>query len=150
MRKRPQLNPKAFPPLENPSRFPWKPSRTQNCARALRRPFPVILIALNRTLMKIGHAEVEYVAKLANLAITEEEKRRFIDQLNSILEYVEQLNSLNTDNVEPTAQVVYASEQDLGMRQDEPRVTFSQEESLSNGPATGAGYFKVPKVIEER
>ncbi|PYV44133.1 MAG: Asp-tRNA(Asn)/Glu-tRNA(Gln) amidotransferase GatCAB subunit C [Acidobacteria bacterium] len=100
--------------------------------------------------MKIGHAEVEYVAKLANLAITEEEKRRFIDQLNSILEYVEQLNSLNTDNVEPTAQVVYASEQDLGMRQDEPRVTFSQEESLSNGPATGAGYFKVPKVIEER
>ena len=100
--------------------------------------------------MKIGHAEVECVAKLANLAITEEEKRMFIGQLNSILEYVEQLNSLNTHNVEPTAQVVYASEQNFSMRPDEPRVTFSQEESLSNGPVTGAGYFKVPKVIGER
>ncbi len=100
--------------------------------------------------MKIGNAEVEYVAKLANLAITEEEKRIFIGQLNSILEYVEQLNALNTETVEPTAQVVYTREQNFSLRQDEPRVTFSQEESLSNGPATGDGYFKVPKVIADR
>ena len=100
--------------------------------------------------MKIGNAEVEYVAKLANLAITEDEKRMFIGQLNSILEYVEQLNSLNTENVEPTAQVVYTQEQNFSLRPDEPCMTFSQEESLGNGPAVGAGHFKVPKVIVER
>jgi aspartyl-tRNA(Asn)/glutamyl-tRNA(Gln) amidotransferase subunit C len=100
--------------------------------------------------MKIGNAEVEYVAKLANLAITDDEKKMFVGQLNSILEYVEQLNSLNTENVEPTAQVVYTHEQNFSLRQDEPRVTFSQEESLGNGPAIGAGYFKVPKVIAGR
>jgi len=100
--------------------------------------------------MKIGNAEVEYVAKLANLAITEDEKSVFIGQLNSILEYVEQLNSLNTENVEPTAQVVYTQEQNFSLRQDEPCRTFSQEEALANGPAVGAGHFKVPKVIAER
>jgi aspartyl/glutamyl-tRNA(Asn/Gln) amidotransferase C subunit len=75
---------------------------------------------------------------LANLAITDEEKKMFIGQLNSILEYVEQLNSLNTENVEPTAQVVHTHEQNFSLRQDEPHVTFSQEESLGNGPAIGA------------
>ena len=100
--------------------------------------------------MKIGNTEVEYVARLANLAIAEDEKKMFIGQLNSILEYVEQLNSLNTENIEPTAQVVYTQEQDFSLRSDEPCVTFSQEESLGNGPAVGAGYFKVPKVIAER
>lgn len=100
--------------------------------------------------MKIGDKEVEYVAKLANLAITEEEKRTFISQLNSILEYVEQLNALNTENVEPTAQVVSADQPNLGMRPDEPNATFSQEEALANAPESGAGHFKVPKVITER
>ena len=100
--------------------------------------------------MKIGNPEVEYVAKLANLAITEEEKRIFIGQLNSILEYVEQLNLLDTTNVEPTAQVVYTQEPNFSLRIDEPRPTFSQQESLGNGPAVGSGYFKVPKVIAER
>jgi aspartyl-tRNA(Asn)/glutamyl-tRNA(Gln) amidotransferase subunit C len=51
--------------------------------------------------MKIGPNEVEYVAKLANLAITEEEKNTFIGQLNSILEYVEQLNSVDTSRSNP-------------------------------------------------
>jgi aspartyl-tRNA(Asn)/glutamyl-tRNA(Gln) amidotransferase subunit C len=100
--------------------------------------------------MKIGNAEVEYVARLANLAITEDEKKMFIQQLNSILEYVEQLNLLDTENVEPTAQVVHTQDQNFSLRDDEPRVTFSQDESLENGPAIGAGYFKVPKVIAER
>jgi aspartyl-tRNA(Asn)/glutamyl-tRNA(Gln) amidotransferase subunit C len=100
--------------------------------------------------MKIGNAEVEYVAKLANLAITEGEKKMFIEQLNSILEYVEQLNSLDTRDVEPTAQVVYTQEQNFSLREDEPCMTFSQEESLDNGPSVGAGYFKVPKVIADR
>jgi aspartyl-tRNA(Asn)/glutamyl-tRNA(Gln) amidotransferase subunit C len=100
--------------------------------------------------MRIGEKEVEYVAKLSNLAITEEEKTLFIGQLNSILEYVEQLNALNTDHVEPTAQVVPTNELNYSLRSDTPAVTFTQEESLANGPATASGYFKVPKVIAER
>jgi aspartyl-tRNA(Asn)/glutamyl-tRNA(Gln) amidotransferase subunit C len=100
--------------------------------------------------MKIGTKEVEYVAKLAQLAITEEEKELFIGQLNSILEYVEQLNLLNTENVEPTAHAVASVEPGHSLRTDEPRATFTQDESLANGPETGAGHFKVPKVITER
>ncbi|HVN78652.1 MAG TPA: Asp-tRNA(Asn)/Glu-tRNA(Gln) amidotransferase subunit GatC [Terriglobia bacterium] len=100
--------------------------------------------------MKIGKTEVEYVAKLANLDITEDEKQVFIGQLNSILEYVEQLNALETVEVEPTIQVVASTAPSTHLRSDEPRNTFSQEESLSNGPATGAGHFKVPQVIAER
>jgi aspartyl-tRNA(Asn)/glutamyl-tRNA(Gln) amidotransferase subunit C len=100
--------------------------------------------------MKISNKEVEYVAKLANLAITEEEKLTFVSQLNSILEYVEQLNALNTDNVEPTAQAVSADQPNLAMRPDEPNASFSQEEALANAPESGAGHFKVPKVITER
>ena len=100
--------------------------------------------------MKIGTKEVEYVAKLAQLAITAEEQKLFIGQLNSILEYVEQLNALNTDGVEPTAHAVSSSDPGQSLRLDEPRVTFTQDESLANGPATGAGHFKVPRVIAER
>ena len=100
--------------------------------------------------MKIGPHEVEYVAKLAHLAISEEEKNTFIKQLNSVLEYVEQLNTLDTSQVEPTAQVVYTKTGTESMRDDSPRVTFSQEDALENAPSKSAGHFKVPKVIADR
>ena len=100
--------------------------------------------------MKIGPDEVEYVARLANMAITEEEKNTFIGQLNSILEYVEQLNTLDTSQVEPTAQVGYSQSGTDAMRNDSAQVTFSQEDSLQNAPSKGAGHFKVPKVIADR
>jgi aspartyl-tRNA(Asn)/glutamyl-tRNA(Gln) amidotransferase subunit C len=100
--------------------------------------------------MKIGPAEVDYVAQLANLAITEEEKQMFVGQLSQILEYVEQLDALDTSTVEPTTQIVTSAGSGTPMRTDEPRTTFSQEDSLWNGPETGAGHFKVPQVIAER
>ncbi len=100
--------------------------------------------------MKIGVKEVEYVGKLAQLAITEEEKSLFIGQLNSILEFVEQLNRLDTSNVEPTAHAMQSTDQSLNLRPDELLTTFTQEQSPANGPETGSGHFKVPKVIAER
>ena len=100
--------------------------------------------------MRIGVKEVEYVGKLAQLATTEEEKKLFIGQLNSILEFVEQLNQLDTSNVEPTAHAVESADLSLNLRRDEPLTTFSQEQSLANGPETGSGHFKVPKVIADR
>jgi len=100
--------------------------------------------------MKIGVKEVEYVGKLAQLAITEEEKNLFIGQLNSILEFVEELNQLDTSDVEPTAHAVLPVDQSRNLRPDEQVTTFTQEQSLANGPETGSGHFKVPKVIAER
>jgi aspartyl-tRNA(Asn)/glutamyl-tRNA(Gln) amidotransferase subunit C len=100
--------------------------------------------------MRIGAKEVEYVGKLAQLAITEEEKSLFIGQLNSILEFVEQLNQLDTSNVEPTAHAVQSADLSVNMRPDEVASTFSQEQSLANGPETGSGHFKVPKVLADR
>src|SRR5215510_3450824 len=100
--------------------------------------------------MKIGPKEVEYVGKLAQLAITEEEKNLFMGQLNSILEFVEQLNQLDTSNVEPTAHAVQSADHSRHFRMDEQVTTFSQEQSLANGPETGSGHFKVPKVIADR
>jgi aspartyl-tRNA(Asn)/glutamyl-tRNA(Gln) amidotransferase subunit C len=98
--------------------------------------------------MKIGNEEVAYVAKLAHLAITNDEKEMFIGQLNSILEYVEKLNTLDTTAVGPTSQAVGLDDPSSCLRTDLPAVTFSQELALTNGPATGGGHFKVPKVIE--
>jgi aspartyl-tRNA(Asn)/glutamyl-tRNA(Gln) amidotransferase subunit C len=100
--------------------------------------------------MRIGVKEVEYVGKLAQLATTEEEKKLFIVQLNSILEFVEQLNQLDTSNVEPTAHAVQSAGQSFNLRPDEQVTTFTQEQSLANGPETGSGHFKVPKVIADR
>ena len=100
--------------------------------------------------MKIGDKEVEYVGKLAQIAITKQEKHLFIGQLNSIIEFVEQLNQLDTTDVEPTAHAVQSADQSLNMRPDEPVTTFTQEQSLANGPETGSGHFKVPKVIADR
>ena len=100
--------------------------------------------------MKIGVQEVEYVGKLAQLATTEEEKNLFIGQLNSILEFVEQLNQLDTSNVEPTAHAFQSANQSRNLRQDNQITTFTQEQSLTNGPETGSGHFKVPKVIADR
>jgi aspartyl-tRNA(Asn)/glutamyl-tRNA(Gln) amidotransferase subunit C len=98
--------------------------------------------------MKIGVTEVEYVARLAHLAITEEEKTLFIGQLNSILEYVEKLNTLDTNHVVPTAQIASGDAMLQPLRPDEPQKHSSQDLALINGPSTGAGHFKVPKVIE--
>ena len=97
--------------------------------------------------MKIGQSEVEYVARLSNLAITEEEKLTFIGQLNSILEYVEKLNALDTSQVPPTTQVVSSEQPECHLRPDAPAGGFTQDLALANGPSTGEGHFKVPKVI---
>ena len=66
--------------------------------------------------MKINLAEVDYIAKLANLSFTEEEKQKFIGPLNSILEYVDQLNKLDTRGIEPTEQVVHTSKKNYIIR----------------------------------
>ena len=97
--------------------------------------------------MKISKQDVEHVAKLARLEITETEKDAFSQQLSSILTYVEKLKTLNTKGVEPTATVL---EQVNVFREDKARPSLPPEKALANAPEQSDGFFVVPKIIEER
>ena len=98
--------------------------------------------------MPLTEKDVRYVADLAHLELTEEEVKKFLPQLDSILQYVQKLNELDTSAIEPMAQVTYPGSQNASFRSDQPRRTFSQDEALANAPEPGAGSFKVPRVIE--
>lgn len=111
--------------------------------------------------MKVTEKDVLYVASLANLELTEAERARMVRDLNSILDYMDRLNELDTTDVPPMAQVsdrygagasqqgserfAYAARDDIheGLRQSLPR-----EAALANAPDADGNFFKVPKVIE--
>ena len=95
--------------------------------------------------MKISKQEVEHVARLARLELSQEEKDRYAEQLSNILTYIEKLNELDTTNVEPTAHVLDISNV---MRDDVPRESLSQEQALANAPDKASGHYRVPKIIE--
>jgi aspartyl-tRNA(Asn)/glutamyl-tRNA(Gln) amidotransferase subunit C len=99
--------------------------------------------------MALTEKDVQHVSELAHLELTEEELRRFLPQLDSILDYMQKLNELDTTNVEPMAQVTYAAKENPSLRPDDSRKTFTQEEALANAPEPGARCFKVPQVIEK-
>ena len=111
--------------------------------------------------MKVTEKDVAYVADLANLELTEEERGRMLRDLNSILGYIERLNELKTDEVAPMAQVsdrygmddtrqgserfAYAIREDVkeGLRKSLPH-----DVAVKNAPDTDGTFFEVPKVIE--
>ncbi|PYV51470.1 MAG: Asp-tRNA(Asn)/Glu-tRNA(Gln) amidotransferase GatCAB subunit C [Acidobacteria bacterium] len=111
--------------------------------------------------MKVTEKDVTYVADLANLELSEDERIRMVRDLNSILGHVESLNELDTKDVPPMAQVsdrygldeskqgsdrfAYASRNDVheGLRKSLPH-----EAALANAPESDGIFFKVPKVIE--
>jgi aspartyl-tRNA(Asn)/glutamyl-tRNA(Gln) amidotransferase subunit C len=97
--------------------------------------------------MPLTEKDVRYVADLAHLDLTAAEIERFLPQLDSILDYVQKLNGLDTSEIEPMAQVS-AGQATPPLRADEPRSTFTPEVALANAPAPGPGFFKVPRVIE--
>lgn len=96
----------------------------------------------------ITEEQVRRVAELANLAMSEEEIARMAKDLSGILTHVDKLNELDTSNVEPMAQVLFDAEDTATLREDRERPPLSNREALANAPLAGAGYFKVPKVIE--
>lgn len=87
--------------------------------------------------------DVEHVAKLARLDLTEEEKVKFSKQLGDVLKYVEQMNEVDTTNVEPLSHVVDFNNV---MREDEIHYDCSKEELMMNAPEEENGFFKVPKI----
>lgn len=96
--------------------------------------------------MGIVSAEtVKQVAVLARLRLEGEALARIAAQLDEILQYVQQLQAVNTDRVEPTSHVLPLSNV---LRKDEPRPSLSQDAVLSLAPAAQAPFVKVPKIIE--
>lgn len=95
--------------------------------------------------MGITVKEVEHVAALARLSLSEEEIHMYTEQLNAILKYAEQLNALDTDSVEPTSHAVPLFNV---MREDEPRPSLSLDQVVLNAPEEEDGQFKVPAVLE--
>jgi aspartyl-tRNA(Asn)/glutamyl-tRNA(Gln) amidotransferase subunit C len=102
--------------------------------------------------MKVTEKDVAYVADLANLELTGQERQRLLKDLNSILDYIDRLNELDTANVPPMAQIaVQASGEALvsALRDDVPVPCLPHAEALQNAPVTDGEFFKVPKVIEK-
>lgn len=107
--------------------------------------------------MKVTEKDVNYVADLANLELTDQERQRMVKDLDSILTYIARLNELDTSNVSPMTQVfsdtsaaVTESTQgpDRSWREDELRPCLPHKEALENAPVKDKDFFKVPKVIE--
>jgi aspartyl-tRNA(Asn)/glutamyl-tRNA(Gln) amidotransferase subunit C len=98
--------------------------------------------------VKITEQEVRYVADLANLELTEAEVQRLSHDLDEILTHIDTLNELDTSGVAPMSQVLYEAGETATLREDRERPPIGNEAALANAPCSGAGYFKVPKVIE--
>jgi len=94
--------------------------------------------------MAVTIQDVDNMARLAKLSFSNEEKEKFVEQFNQILQYMEKLNELDTDNVEPTYNVL---ELNNVVRKDNVKTWLTQEEALANAPKSNHGFFSVPKVI---
>ena len=108
--------------------------------------------------MKVTAQDVDYVAALAHLELTAEERARMVRDLNSILDYIDTMNELDTSNVAPMAQVADRFGTDATkqgtervayvLREDAVRPSLPHELALANAPEKDGNFFKVPKVIE--
>jgi aspartyl-tRNA(Asn)/glutamyl-tRNA(Gln) amidotransferase subunit C len=92
------------------------------------------------------NVDVDHVARLARLALTPEEKARIGEQLAKILTYIDTLNRLDTEGVEPTTHAVPVVNV---MRDDEVGPCLSPDEALANAPDRVEGFFRVPRIIED-
>ncbi len=95
--------------------------------------------------MKIDRKEVEHVAQLARLRFDEAQLEMFMQQMNSILEYFDKLQDLDTSDIEPTSHAVVMNNV---FRDDEEEKLFDKNLMLENAPEKEKGCFKVPKIIE--
>lgn len=98
------------------------------------------------TANRISHDEVQHIAHLARLRLTDTECAAFGKQLSSILDYVEKLNELNTEGVEPTAHAVDCRNV---FGEDEPAEPLGADRVLANAPDKEDAFFKVPKVLDQ-
>jgi aspartyl-tRNA(Asn)/glutamyl-tRNA(Gln) amidotransferase subunit C len=98
------------------------------------------------TTAKISMADVEQVARLARLELSESEKERMRRELSGILAFIDKLMALDVTGVEPTAHAVPLTNV---MRDDVPEPSFPQEDMLANAPDRNGELFRVPRILEE-
>jgi aspartyl-tRNA(Asn)/glutamyl-tRNA(Gln) amidotransferase subunit C len=95
--------------------------------------------------LKLSRQDVEYVAKLARLEVTEAEKDKLTSQLNDILLYIDQLNELDTRGVQPMTHAIAVTN---AFREDVVKESLGTQAALANAPDARGEFFRVPKVIE--
>jgi len=95
--------------------------------------------------MSVTNEQVRHIARLARIAMSEDEIERLAPELNNILSWVEQLGEVNTDGIEPLTAVI---DQKLRLRDDVVNDGNIRDEILANAPEAQHGFFAVPKVIE--
>jgi aspartyl-tRNA(Asn)/glutamyl-tRNA(Gln) amidotransferase subunit C len=96
--------------------------------------------------MKVTKKDLENVAVLSRLRVPEDEQETYIQQMDAILTYMDNLAEVDTENVKPTT---YALPMSNVFREDEVKPSLPREAALSNAPLQENGYFKVPKVLED-
>lgn len=97
--------------------------------------------------MAVTKKEVEKIAELAKLKFSESELEDFTHQMNDILKYMEKLNELNTENVEPLSHPIESTNV---FREDKLKQSIKTKDALRNAPLADENYFIVPKVIKEK
>ena len=96
--------------------------------------------------MKVTKEDLQNVAVLSRLAIPADQEDKYIDQMDKILTYMDNLSELDTENVKPTT---YALPMQNVFRKDEVKASLDREAAPANAPLKEDGYFKVPKVLED-
>ena len=102
------------------------------------------MMLMNAASKKISEKDVEHIANLARIELTEEEKRCFTEQFNTILEYFEIINDLDTEEVPPTSHVIDVTN---AFREDQVSPSLNLEDVLKNASKKERGFFKAPKII---
>jgi aspartyl-tRNA(Asn)/glutamyl-tRNA(Gln) amidotransferase subunit C len=100
----------------------------------------------NAVARKIDEAQVRKVAKLSRLELTEAEVEEFTGQLSAILDYVEKMNELDTEGIEPLAHCLPISNV---FREDCVKESLGTEKALDNAPQRDGDFFKVPKILDD-
>ena len=96
--------------------------------------------------MSVTQKDVEYIAKLAKLKLNKDELENYTKDMNEILEYIDKLNELDTEKIEPLSHPLGTKNV---LREDIPRQSIEREKALKNAPKATHEFFKVPKVIKQ-
>lgn len=96
--------------------------------------------------MSVDKSTVDRIAQLAKLEFSDSEKEGILKDMNKMLDFVEQLNEVDTEGVEP---LIYMVQEEGGLREDVVKQDISQEEALKNAPDKDSDFIKVPKVLKK-
>ncbi len=94
--------------------------------------------------MKLDESTVDRIAQLSKLEFNTEDKKAILNDMNQMLDFIETLQEVNTDNVEP---LIHMTEDVNVLRADDAKTTILQDEALANAPSKDSTYFKIPKVL---